>query len=375
MASGMAATTPEAGASSDNAGGPGGEGAGYSYDFQGVDVSQVLDIYAELVGRTLIRGPVPAATIILQTQTPLTKSEAIEALQAVLALNGIAVVNIGDKFVKVLPAGRRRSGRGGSTTPTMTQFAEPGLLRHAHRAVEICQAQRDDARHPAVRANWPTPSLAIDSNGILVIRDNAENVKRMLEMIDKMDVSVPAEYISEVIPIRYAKADDIASALNSLGGGGGATVSIGSCHQPRAHQRHCAAPRPAVNGMNGRRSGRHDINAASTATPARVATSSGPARTAANPNGTPHRRHDVPAAAADHHQPSVRRPGGGGEQQPIQIFGQTKIIADERSNSLLIYATRQDMETIKDIIAKLDVLLAQVLIESIIMDVRPRPTH
>ena len=41
-------------------------------------------------------------------------------------------------------------------------------------------------------------------------------------------MSVPAEYISEVIPIKYALAEDIANALNSLGGtGGGSTVSIG----------------------------------------------------------------------------------------------------------------------------------------------------
>ena len=69
--------------------------------------------------------------------------------------------------------------------------------------------------------------FAIDGNGILVLRDYAENVKRMLEMIDQIDVSVPAEYISEVIPIKYAMAGDIANALGSLGGSGNGTVSIG----------------------------------------------------------------------------------------------------------------------------------------------------
>ena len=53
----------------------------------------------------------------------------------------------------------------------------------------------------------------------------------------------------------------------------------------------------------------------------------------------------------------------------ITVIGETKIIADERTNSLLVYATRQDMETIKDVISKLDVVLAQVLIESIILGV------
>jgi general secretion pathway protein D len=59
----------------------------------------------------------------------------------------------------------------------------------------------------------------------------------------------------------------------------------------------------------------------------------------------------------------------GGQQEAIQVFGQTKIIADQRSNSLLIFATQVDMEKIKAVVAKLDVLLSQVLIESVIMDV------
>ena len=57
---------------------------------------------------------------------------------------------------------------------------------------------------------------------------------------------------------------------------------------------------------------------------------------------------------------------GSGE---IQVLGQTKIISDERTNSLLIYASKEDMKTIKDIVAKLDVVLAQVLIEAVILEV------
>jgi general secretion pathway protein D len=53
----------------------------------------------------------------------------------------------------------------------------------------------------------------------------------------------------------------------------------------------------------------------------------------------------------------------------IEVLGQTKIIADERTNSLLIYATKEDMKTIKEIIAKLDIVLAQVLIEAVILEV------
>ena len=92
--------------------------------------------------------------------------------------------------------------------------------------------------------------FAIDANGILVMRDLAENVQRMLQMIDKIDINVPAVYISEVIPIRYALATDIATALNGLGGSGGsATVSIGGSTAP-----------PPINGVGARSAGATGIS-------------------------------------------------------------------------------------------------------------------
>jgi len=72
-------------------------------DFEGAELSQVLDIYAKLVNRTLLRGPLPQAQIVFKQQTPMTKSEAIEALRSVLALNGVSLGNVGDRFVKAVP--------------------------------------------------------------------------------------------------------------------------------------------------------------------------------------------------------------------------------------------------------------------------------
>jgi len=193
----------------------------------------------------------------------------------------------------------------------------------------------------------------IDDNGILVLRDNAENVKRMLEMIDQIDVSVPAEYISEVIPIKYAMAEDIANALNSLGGSGGSTVSFGGST--------AASP---INGVNTRPGGTGTGNTLQ----------SGANSQANQPRafGSQSTTGGTPAAGTTFQQrlqSIIQRASTGGQPEQIQVFGQTKIIADQRSNSLLIFATQADMERIKAVIAKLDVLLAQVLIESVIMDV------
>lgn len=49
---------------------------------------------------------------------------------------------------------------------------------------------------------------------------------------------------------------------------------------------------------------------------------------------------------------------------------QTKIIAEKRTNSLLVFATRSDMERIKSILPKLDVVLPQILIEALIFEIK-----
>lgn len=333
-------------------------------NFQGVDVNQVLDIYAQLVGRTLLRGQLPQAQIILKTETPLTKAEAIQALQGVLALNGIAVINVGDKFVKVLPVDQAQTA--GEQFNTNAVSSLPDLGSYITRIVQL-KYVKPSAMVPIIQpfAKSPNAILPIDSNGILVLRDDAENIKRMMEIIDEVDVTVPEEYISEVIPIKYAMADDIAGVLNSLESPGGGTTEFGQISTPNMSNAGNGVIHNNTMGNNGMGSGSYGSG------------SSPFGQNGSSFNQTPQSSGQSPFAnrlqsILNRVQGGGGAGGGGGEsgqQEPIQILGQTKIIADERSNSLLIYATRHDMDTITNIVAKLDVLLAQVLIESVIMEV------
>ncbi|HVU09144.1 MAG TPA: secretin N-terminal domain-containing protein [Verrucomicrobiae bacterium] len=322
----------------------------YTYNFQGVDVSQVLDVYAQLVGRTVLRAGLPTAQIILKTETLLTKSEAIQALQAVLALNGVSLINMDDKFVKAIPADQAGTAGGAFSTNNAEQM--PGLGSYVTRIVQLKYTKPSDM----VTVIKPFAKLAdsivpIDSNGILVLRDNAENVKRMMEMINQVDVTGSAsQIISEVIPIKYAMVDDIANALNSLGG---QSSAIGNATTPGS-----SGSRNAGNGFSnsGNSGGGLQGQQGQNRPYGSTTTTGGTTGTAGN-------------NFSSNLQRIIQRAASGSSSDQIQIFGQTKIIADERSNSLLVFATRTDMDTITNIVAKLDVLLAQVLIESVIMDV------
>lgn len=330
-------------------------------DFQGVDVSQVLEVYAQLVGRTLLRAGLPSAQIVLKTETPLTKAEAIQALQAVLALNGIAVINVGDKFVKVVPVDQAGTVAEPFNTQNISQLPELGS--YVTRIVQLHYV-KPSVMAPILQpfSKAPNAVLPIDDNMILVLRDYSENIKRMMELITNIDVVVPTEYISRVIPIKYAMVDDIASVLSSLEQPGGGTVSMGSATTPGMNSSGNGIVHNSSTTGNG-------INGTSGSTGFQGSTSQ-----PFGQNGMSSQGSTGQSPFANRLQSILQRAQGGGGgvsgmQQPIQILGQTKIIADERSNSLLIYATPSDMDTITNIISKLDVLLAQVLIESVIMEV------
>ena len=339
--------------------------------FEDVDLNVVLGIYAKYVERTLLRATLPAAKITLDTRaTTLTKGEMIQALQAVLALNNVSVINVGEKFVKVLPSAEANTAAGEIDRTSSTNL--PNLGSYVTHIVQMKYVKPGDMVQILTPfAKLPNSILAIDSNGILVLRDYAENVKRMLEMIEQIDISVPAEYISEVIPIRYAKVEDISAALTSLGGGGGSPVSIGG------GQGGGSSGGGGGGGFGGSRGGLGTSTGGYGGQGGQggfgqqggaFGNRGGGFGGGANPNGTPTSGTTF-AQRLNNIVNRASQPSGGGGQDQIQLFGQTKIIPNASSSTLLVYATRQDMVMIKEIISKIDVPLAQVLIEALIIDV------
>jgi general secretion pathway protein D len=325
-----------------------------SLNFHAQPIEGVLQTYADFVHKTLLRSPsIPTTTTInLVQQNPLTRTELIHALDVVLAMNNIAMVPIGDKFIKVVPLSEAPA-----SAPKINE--DPSVLpEFGPFEIQIVQLlyTKPSVMVPILQQFTKTPAavMPIEDNNILVLRDTAENVHRMLEMIHRIDVNVPSEIVSEVIPIKYALAADIADALNGLSGGGsggtfgrnsaGHTGSLGTSRSVgpgsarginSGYQPGGLNPQAGINGAGGTALG-------------------AAANAAASPSFT------------DRVKSLISSAGGKGE---FQILGQTKIIADVRMNALLIFASRQDMEMIKDVVNKLDVVLAQVLIEAIIMEV------
>jgi general secretion pathway protein D len=177
---------------------------------------------------------------------------------------------------------------------------------------------------------------------------------------------MPAEIESAVIPIKYALASDIASALNSLSGGGGGgsfggrtsgahgTMGVGRTTGPGGGY---GGAGYGGAGQLGGASAQGNISPGGLGGVGGGGYAPGTTGGAASQSFTQRVQNLVRAASSE---------GGKGE---FQILGQTKIIADERMNALLVFAAHDDMERIKGLVKQLDVVLPQVLIEAIIMEV------
>jgi len=68
---------------------------------------------------------------------------------------------------------------------------------------------------------------------------------------------------------------------------------------------------------------------------------------------------------------AAAQPAGAGKSKIGELSKESiKILSDERTNSLLIMASRRDLATLDEIIRSMDMMLSQVLIEALIVDVK-----
>ncbi len=317
----------------------------------GADLEQVFDLYSKLTGRSILRpANLKSEPIKFRAETALTKTEAIQALESVLALNSISMIPVGDKFVKAVPKAQAIQEGAPIQRLDSTNLADLGpFVQHTVQLEYVKPSEIQPLLMMFASLGMANAVIPIDGSMSLVLRDNTENVKRMLEVIKEVDKSVPAEFISEVIPIKYAMAADIASALGSLSSGGAVTTSGSSGRTGgtgAGRTGNTAASRFGVGGLQG--------------------------QSGANPYGanTPGQLGQAGAqpSFSDRLQNIIKKASTTGSGD-VMVLGPTKIVSDERANSLLVFASRTDMAIITNIVAKLDVVLPQVLIEAIIMDV------
>lgn len=317
-------------------------------DLNVMELEQVLDIYQQHTEKTILRpSNLPNTTITLKTATPLTREEIVQALDSVLALNGITMIPRGEKFIVAVATNEAQQQAAAPTDASADELPEAGqYITKVVQLQHIIPSEIQPAIQPFSKA--PDSILAFDETQTLVLRDYAINIKRMLEIIEKIDVYTPMDVELELIPIRYVQAEEIADVIGSLttnGGSAGGRSGGSSSSFSRSRNNRSSSRSRTSNSMNPSSMGGRNTSMRSTPT-------AGGATGGTRSDLQQRLRGIINRATGD-----------------IQILGDAQIIPDLGSNSILVFANKRDMAMIKKIIEKLDSVQPQVLIEAIILEV------
>ena len=195
-------------------------------------VSMYLMVYGELVGKTVLSDPqIPKVSFGLHPQKnqKLSEEDKIEAIETVLEMNGVHLEPFGEKFVRALPrknvrkegiplyldekvleadveAGKVTEGKVISFMIRFKYISEEDMEKVALKVLESFKSDQSGA------------PVVLSSGRRVLVTDTYLNVKRMLEIVEEIDVEQPAEPLPEVecIQIVNANASDIVPIIEKI---------------------------------------------------------------------------------------------------------------------------------------------------------------
>ena len=221
-----------------------------------------------------------------------------------------------------------------STTPRLLVGA--GFNRQTAGAAgatpnETMTADVDDADRGMIRGK--VLILPDERSNKLIIITKKSNMDFFDRVIETLDVETAPEVKVEVIRLKYADAEDLSSTLNDLIGG---TSSSSSSKSSKS----------SSSSSSSSRQGNRNLTSSSSSG---TSSSSNPYRAS------------TPSSSSSSSSANAKI----GELSRDNV----KVLPDKRINGLVVMARSQDMPILLSIIDKMDVKLAQVLIETVVLQV------
>src|SRR5262245_19688862 len=266
------------------------------FNFDNADVEVVVQAASEIAGFSYVVAPAARGKkVTVQTQGRIASDEVLGVLLTILDVNGLAAVRTGNLY-RIIP----REGAPQSPVRTIVGRELPDTVAADEIVSQVVPLQYVGATEMAALLRPFVPAQGglapHPQTNLLIVTDTAANIRRLLEMIKLTDVQVALEEI-QIVALKYADAQEMAQLLTQLFASGRlrATAAAAALGIP-------PAPPTAPGG------------AGPTAPPRPVA----------------------PASAQD------------ADRAPL-------IVAERRSNSLVIHAGKQEMGTIRRLIDQLDI--------------------
>lgn len=348
------------------------------WNLQDVEIKTVIEEVSRVTGKNFILDPAVTGRITMISSTDLTPDETYQVFLSALQVLGYAAIDNGD-VVKIVPDAHARhiAGNIGGTGDAVVARVIPIKYVSAAQIVPTLRSMISPNGHLA--AYGPSNSL--------IVADRAANTDRIAAIVAELDV--PDADGMEVVKLEYASASEVVSALSHMIGGSrrsseGSTpvtisaddrtnsVLIGGDRARRLQLRGLIADLDIDVANEGQtevvylkyQKAEDLVPVLANILDSYAAQSGGEERNNAarrTETQTPVYNMTQGASAAGHHA-SAREAAGF-------VIGSYGVQAEPNLNALIITAPPSVMRNMRNVIARLDVRRAQVLVEAIIVEV------
>ena len=359
-------------------------------------IGQVLELLQRWTGKTVLRPQaLPASLYTLSLPASATRNDALLAIETLLSLNGVAVIQQGDKFLKVVPNQVAKAESPTLLTESALSLPASGrvaskifLLKHANGQEVVTQIQG------MLNGTLGTPPVFFGRNNAILVTDsimNLQKIETLLAQLDRPQLDVIA---TKLYNLKHAMASDMVNKLTALlrtpASNGAAPFRLSTGTSFTADERtnrvilmgsadqHAFFDKlieslDATSDPNTKTDVvflRH-ANATETAS-LLTQLITGQTRAASTANGgrstTGTNRVTTPTPAAP--TATGAAAAAGSQQNGADEFStMVTVIADVRSNSIVVSGTKDDLRLLHDLIDKVDVVLPQVRVEVVIAEV------
>lgn len=352
-------------------------------NFKDAELNAVVQFISEVTGKSFILDADQRqwGRVTLISPLQVTTDEAYEIFQAMLNLKNFTIVPAGRvyKIVQTQVAAQ-------TTVETVRETVAPGE-RVVTRIIPLQHVDVNEIVQvisPLVSKG--SPVIAYPATNTLIVIDSNANIERLLDIIRALDVETVSTVL-EIIPMRYAAADAMAKNLTQVIADRGTAARRRAPARGQAQVQQVQTEAAAVKIIPDPRTNSliviadpvtmADIKAMIRALDVEIPKGSGKINVYYLKYADAENVASVLTAIS---KSAGTRPRPGQPQTPpaaratatgeasVEFEEPVQITADKTTNSLVIIASPQDYEILRDVIEKLDIRRPQVLVDALIVE-------
>jgi general secretion pathway protein D len=350
-------------------------------------IDSVLQLLESFTGRAVLRPQgLPAATYSINITRTIPKEEAVRALETLLGLNGVGVVPLGDKFLKVVPL-----PQASREAPEMITGSTLDLPPSGRIAAKLFQLQFLNVNEviplfqQIMSPGVATPPMTFLSANAALIVDSVSNLQRIELLLKSIDQPLAANLSPKFYTLQYAKASDLVNKLHTILQGplqaqlGSATTFTADDRTNQIILISDSRQYAFFDGLIAKLDIKSDPNTrneviylkhalakdVSSLLSSLISGQTSAAQKTGQTTVTPGQTNQPPHPNV---APALNSLGLK-DEGTTEFSSFVTVVEDDRSNSIVVSGTGDDIRLIKDVVDKIDILLAQVSIQVIIAEV------